>query len=222
MRLYDYFRSSASFRVRIGLNLKGITVERTPVHLTKDGGEQFSPSFSTLNPQQLVPVLEDGETVLIQSLAILEYLDETHPAPPFLPTGDDGGDDGAAAARARVRALAQIIACDLHPLDNLRVLKYLKDELGRDEDERNTWYRHWVAKGLSAFEAQLAGNDATGSFCHGDHPGLADICLVPQIFNAKRLDCPLDDYPVTMEIFDRCMEVEAFEAATPANQPDAA
>ena len=177
MRLYDYFRSSASFRVRIGLNLKGITVERTPVHLTKDGGAQFSPSFSALNPQQLVPVLEDGETVLIQSLAILEYLDETHPAPPFLPDG--------AEARARVRALAQIIACDLHPLDNLRVLKYLKDELGRDEDERNTWYRHWVAKGLSAFEAQLAGNDATGSFCHGDYPGLADICLVPQIFNAK-------------------------------------
>ena len=214
MRLFDYFRSSASFRVRIGLNLKGLSVERTSVHLTKDGGEQFSPSFSALNPQQLVPVLEDGETVLIQSLAILEYLDETHPAPPFLPDG--------AAARARVRGLAQIIACDLHPLDNLRVLKYLKDELGRDEDQRNTWYRHWVAKGLSAFEAQLAGSDATGRFCHGDHQGLADICLVPQIFNAKRLDCPLDDYPVTMAIFERCMEVEPFEAATPANQPDAA
>ncbi len=217
MRLHDYFRSSASFRVRIGLNLKGIEVERTPVHLLKDGGEQFSSGFSALNPQQLVPVLEDGDAVLTQSLAILEYLDETHPEPPFLPTGDDGG----AQARARVRALAQIIACDLHPLDNLRVLKYLKDELGLDDDQRNTWYRHWVAKGLGAFEAQLAGNDATGAFCHGDRPGLADICLAPQIFNAKRLDCPLDDYPVTMAIFERCMEVEAFDAAQPANRPDA-
>jgi maleylacetoacetate isomerase len=214
MRLYDYFRSSASFRVRIGLNLKGLEVERAPIHLLKDGGEQFSPAFSTLNPQQLVPVLEDGETVLIQSLAILEYLDETHPEPPLLP--------GGAAARARVRALAQIIACDLHPLDNLRVLKYLKDEMDQEEEARNTWYRHWVAKGLGAFEAHLAGNEATGDFCHGDAPGLADICLVPQIFNAKRLDCPLDDYPVTMAIFRRCMEVPAFDAAQPANQPDAA
>ncbi len=218
MRLHDYFRSSASFRVRIGLNLKGLDVERNSVHLTKNGGEQFSDAFSALNPQQLVPVLEDGDTVLIQSLAILEYLDETHPTPPFLPTD---GDNGGAAARARVRALAQIIACDIHPLDNLRVLMYLKNAFDLDQDQRNTWYRHWVAKGLSAFEAQLGLSDATGDFCHGNQPGLADICLVPQIFNAKRLECPLDDYPVTMAIFDRCMAIDAFEAAIPTNQPDA-
>ena len=213
MRLYDYFRSSASFRVRIGLNLKGIVPERASVHLLKDGGAQFADAFTGVNPQQLVPVLEDGDTVLIQSMAILEYLDETHPEPPFLPQG--------AAARARVRALAQVIACDLHPLDNLRVLKYLKDELGHSDDERNTWYRHWVAKGLGAFEALVAGHQATGSFCHGDQPGLADITLVPQIFNAKRLDCPLDGYPTVMAIFGNCMAVEAFDQAQPNNQPDA-
>ncbi len=214
MHLHDYFRSSASFRVRIGLNLKGIVPERTCVHLLNNGGEQYSAAFTELNPQQLVPVLEDGDTKLIQSMAILEYLDETHPEPPFLPEG--------AAARARVRALSQVIACDLHPLDNLRVLKYLKDELGHSDDERNTWYRYWVAKGLATFEAMVAGHAATGSFCHGDQPGLADITLVPQIFNAKRLDCPLDGYPVLMGIFDNCMAVEAFDQAQPNNQPDAA
>lgn len=214
MRLYDYFRSSASFRVRIGLNLKGIPVERSPVHLLRDGGEQFSEAFSDINPQQLVPVIEDEGRVLTQSMAILEYLDETHPEPPFLPK--------ATAERARVRALAQVIACDLHPLNNLRVLKYLKDELGRSEEERNGWYRHWVAKGLGAFEALLAGHPATGPFCHGDAPGLADIALVPQIFNAKRFACSLDGYPTTMAIFDRCMENDAFDAAQPSKQPDAA
>jgi glutathione S-transferase len=184
MRLYDYFRSSASFRVRIGLNLKGIVPDRTPVHLLKDGGEQFSGSFTGVNPQQLVPVLEDGDIVLIQSMAILEYLDETNPEPPFLPEG--------AAARARVRALAQVIACDLHPLDS-----------------------------LGAFEALVAGHKDTGSFCHGDEPGLADITLVPQIFNAKRFDCPLDGYPAVMAIFENCMMVPAFDKAQPDNQPDA-
>lgn len=213
MRLYDYFRSSASFRVRIGLNLKGIPVERSPVHLLRDGGEQFSESFSGLNPQQLVPVLEDGGTALTQSMAILEYLDEIRPEPPFLPE--------AFAARARVRALAQVIACDLHPLNNLRVLRYLKDVLGRSDEERNAWYRHWVAKGLGAFEALTAGHPATGEFCHGDRPGLADIALVPQIFNARRFDCPLEDYPTTMGIFERCMETEAFDLAQPSKQPDA-
>lgn len=213
MRLYDYYRSSASFRVRIGLNLKGITPERSPIHLTKNGGEQFGTEFTGLNPQQLVPVLEDGDNRLIQSMAILEYLDETHPEPPFLPEG--------AAARARVRALTQVIACDLHPLNNLRILKYLKDVLGHDEDERNAWYRHWVEVGLTAFEALLAGHPDTGRFCHGDRPTLADIALVPQIFNAKRFDCPLGRYPVTMAIFDNCMAEEAFDAAQPGNQPDA-
>ena len=213
MRLFDYFRSSASFRVRIGLNLKGIEPERRPVHLLKDGGEQFSSAFTSINPQQLVPVLVDGDHVLIQSMAILEYLDETHPEPPFLPAEP--------AARARVRALAQVIACDLHPLNNLRVLKYLKDELGRSEDERNVWYRHWVAKGLGAFESLVSANPATGRFCHGDVPGLADIALVPQIFNARRFDCPLGDYPATMAIFENCMAVPAFDAAQPERQPDA-
>ncbi|MCH8918148.1 MAG: maleylacetoacetate isomerase [Alphaproteobacteria bacterium] len=213
MLLYDYFRSSASFRVRIGLNLKGIVTERASVHLLKDGGAQFADAFTALNPQQLVPVLEDGDATLIQSMAILEYLDETHPSPPFLPQG--------AAARCRVRALAQVIACDLHPLDNLRVLKYLKDQLGRTEDQRNAWYRHWVAKGLGAFEALVAGHGDTGSFCHGAAPGLADIALVPQIFNARRFDCPLDDYPTVMAIFENCMAVAAFDAAQPDNQPDA-
>lgn len=214
MRLYDYFRSSASFRVRIGLNLKGIEPERSLIHLLKDGGEQFGAEFTGLNPQQLVPVLVDGENRLTQSMAILEYLDETHPEPPFLPDG--------AVARARVRALALVIACDLHPLNNLRILRYLKDVLGHDEDERNTWYRHWVAVGLGAFEALVAAHPDTGRFCHGDRPSLADITLVPQIFNAKRLDCPLDDYPVTMGIFEACMAEPAFDAAQPANQPDAA
>lgn len=213
MRLHDYFRSSASFRVRIGLNLKGISADRAPVHLLREGGEQFAPAFSRLNPQQLVPVLEDGEAVLTQSMAILEYLDETRPDPPFLPE--------TPAERARVRALAQVIACDLHPLNNLRVLKYLKDELGQPEEARDRWYRHWVAKGLNAFEALLAGHPDTGTFCHGERPGLADIALVPQIFNAKRFDCPLDGYPTTMGIFARCMELDAFDAAQPSKQPDA-
>lgn len=213
MRLFDYYRSSASFRVRIGLNMKGIDVERSPVHLLKDGGQQFAGSFTALNPQQLVPVLEDGDLRLIQSLAILEYLDETQPEPPFLPQG--------AAARARVRALAQVIACDTHPLNNLRILKYLKDEMGQDDEARNAWYRYWVAKGLSALEALVGGHPETGRFCHGDAPTLADIALVPQIFNAKRFDCPLDDYPATMEIFENCMAQPAFDRAQPAHQPDA-
>jgi maleylacetoacetate isomerase len=183
------------------------------VHLIKEGGQQFASAFTALNPQQLVPVLDVDGAMLTQSLAILEYLDETHPEPPFLPEG--------ALGRARVRALALSIACDLHPLNNLRVLKYLKDGLDRSEDERNAWYRHWVAVGLGAFEALLAGHPDRGRFCHGDRPGLADITLVPQIFNAKRLDCPLGDYPLTMGIFEACMAEEAFDKAQPANQPDA-
>lgn len=213
MDLYDYFRSSASFRVRIGLNLKGLSPERHFIHLTKDGGQQFGGDFTRLNPNQLVPVLTDGDAVLTQSLAILEYLDETHPVPPFLPE--------APAARARVRALALGIACDLHPINNLRVLFYLRDRMNQPEEARNAWYRHWVATGLGPLEKMLADSPATGRFCHGDVPGLADICLVPQIFNARRFDCPLDDYPTVMRIFDACMAEPAFDAAQPSRQPDA-
>jgi maleylacetoacetate isomerase len=213
MQLYDYFRSSASFRVRIGLNLKGLAPERHFVHLTRKGGEQFDPEFTRLNPQQLVPVLVDDGTAISQSLAILEYLDETHPEPPLLPR--------APLERARVRALALGIACDLHPIDNLRVLFYLRDAMGQSEEARNTWYRHWVAKGLTALEAGLADDPRTGTYCHGDVPGLADICLVPQIFNAKRFDCPLDGYRTVMRVFDNCMAHPAFDAAQPSKQPDA-
>ncbi len=213
MELYDYFRSSASFRVRIGLNLKGLAPGRHFIHLTRDGGQQFGDAFSQLNPQQLVPVLVDGDTVLTQSLAILEYLDETHPEPPLLPKGPAG--------RARVRALALSIACDLHPINNLRVLFYLKDHMSQEEEARTAWYRHWVGKGLAAFEAMLGHGAPGGRFCHGDTPGLADICLVPQIFNAKRFDCPLDGYPTAMRAFDACMAHPAFDAAQPSKQPDA-
>ncbi|MFM2130347.1 MAG: maleylacetoacetate isomerase, partial [Pseudomonadota bacterium] len=200
-------------RVRIGLNLKGLSPERHFVHLTKGGGQQFAADFTRMNPQQLVPVLVDGEEAISQSLAILEYLDETHPAPSFLP--------GSAADRARIRALSLAIACDLHPLNNLRVLFYLRDAMAQTEEARNAWYRHWVAKGLAAFETALATDRRTGAFCHGDAPTLADICLVPQIFNAKRFDCPLDAYPTVMRVFDACMKVPAFDAAQPGKQPDA-
>ena len=213
MQLFDYFRSSASFRVRIGLKLKGLAPERHFVHLTKGGGQQFDAAFTKMNPQQLVPVLVDGAEAISQSLAILEYLDETHPEPSFLP--------GSPIDRARIRALSLAIACDLHPLNNLRVLFYLKDPMGQSEDARNTWYRHWVAKGLSAFETALKEDRRTGKFCHGDTPTLADICLVPQIFNAKRLECPLDTYPSVMRVFDACMKVPAFDSAQPMKQPDA-
>lgn len=213
MKLYGYFRSSASFRVRIGLNLKNIAYDLEPVHLLRDGGEQFAASFAALNPQRLVPVLADGEQLLTQSMAILEYLDENHPEPPFLPADSSG--------RARVRALAQIIACDIHPLDNLRVLKYLTKELEVGEENRAIWFRHWIALGLGAMEEMMAGNAMTGKFCHGDTPALADICLVPQIFNARRFDTDLDGYPTVMRIFDACMALDAFDKAQPANQPDA-
>lgn len=213
MKLYGYFRSSASFRVRIGLNLKNIAYDFEPIHLLRDGGEQYSDQFAALNPQRLVPVLIDGEHLLTQSLAILEYLDESHPTPSFLPADVPG--------RARVRALAQIIACDIHPLDNLRVLKYLTKELEVGEEDRAVWYRHWIALGLGAMEDMMAGHDMTGEFCHGDSPTVADICLVPQIFNARRFDTELDGYPTVMRIFDTCMALDAFDRAQPKNQPDA-
>jgi len=209
-RLYIYFRSSASYRVRIALNLKGLDYETVAVHLVK--GEQRAAGYLALNPAGLVPALVEDGQVLTQSLAILEYLDEVHPEPPLLP--------GGAAERARIRAIAQTIACEIHPLDNLKVLKYLKHTLRVDEEAKDAWYRHWVEEGLATVEALLA-DPRTGAFCHGDTPTLADCCLVPQIFNAQRFACRLDHVPTVMRIYQRCMTLEPFQRAAPGAQPDA-
>ncbi|MVW80310.1 maleylacetoacetate isomerase [Bordetella sp. 02P26C-1] len=213
MQLYSYFRSSAAYRVRIALNLKGLPYEYLGVHLLKSGGEQFSEAYRSVNPTALVPTLVDGDVSIGQSLAIVEYLDETHPDPALLPAD--------AAGRARVRAIAQTIACDTHPLNNLRVLKYLKRELNIDDESRDAWYRHWVALGLGAVETMLANSAATGEFCHGDAPGLADICLVPQVFNARRLNCDLSAMPNVLRIDAVCRALPAFDLAAPEKQPDA-
>ncbi len=211
MQLYSYFRSSASFRVRIALGLKGLAYEYMPVHLVRR--EQLQAGFAEISPTRLVPVLKDGDAVLTQSMAIIEYLDETYPEPPLLPAD--------ALGRARVRAIAQHIACEIHPLDNLRVLSYLVREMKVSEDDKNRWYRHWVETGLEAVERALAG-PATGRFCHADAPGLADCVLVPQIFNAQRMDCRLDHVPTVMRVFEACMQLPAFDRAQPSACPDAA
>ncbi len=211
MRLHGYFRSSASFRVRIALNLKGIAFEQQTHHLRR--GEQRAPAFLALNPQGFVPALEDGGAVLTQSLAIIEYLDETVPNPPLLPA--------TPLARARVRALAQIVACDIHPIDNLRVLRYLRQPLGHDEATVQAWYNHWIAEGFTALETTLAASAETGRFCHGDTPGLADICLVPQVVNAANFKLDMAPYPTVQRIFTAAMALPAFARALPANQPDA-
>jgi maleylacetoacetate isomerase/maleylpyruvate isomerase len=210
MKLYNYFRSSASFRVRIALQLKGLPFEYISVHLAK--GQHKLPEYSAIAADNLVPNLViDGEH-LSQSMAIIEYLDEMHPEPALLPKDP--------LARARVRALAQSIACEIHPINNLRVLKYLSGTLGLSEDQKNTWYRHWVREGLEAFERQLAqGPEST--FCHGNAPSLADCCLVPQIFNAKRFDVNLEGLPRTIGAFEACMKLEAFQKAQPSACPDA-
>lgn len=211
MKLYNYFRSSASYRVRIALQLKELAYEYVPVHLAK--GEQKAPAFGAVSAEHLVPVLElDDGRRLTQSMAIIEYLDEAHPQPALLPTG--------AAGRARVRALAQIVACEVHPLNNLRVLKYLVHELKVDEPAKNDWYKHWVRLGLQAYDARLA--EQPGTFSHGDAPTLADCCLVPQIFNAQRFDCDLSELPRVMAVFDACMKLPAFQRAQPSACPDAA
>jgi maleylacetoacetate isomerase len=209
--LYNYFRSSASYRVRIALALKGLAYDYVPVHLLKK--EQLKPPFSDLSAARLVPLLQDGDQLLGQSLAIIEYLDETHPEPPLLPPGP--------AARARVRGLALDVACEIHPLDNLRVLRYLVGEMKVSEDDKNRWYRHWVETGLEAVERQLAGSPGTGRFCHGDTPTLADIVLVPQVFNAQRMDCRLDHVPTVMRVFGECMQHPAFTSTQPSACPDA-
>ncbi len=211
MKLYNYFRSSASFRVRIALALKGLAYEYVPVHLAR--GEQRQDAFAAISADQLVPVLElDDGTRLVQSMAIIEFLDETCATGPALLPRDPLG-------RSRVRALAQTVACEIHPLNNLRVLKYLTRELHVDEDAKTTWYRHWVRSGLEAFERQLAGADAS-TYCHGEAPTLADCCLVPQIFNARRFDTPLDGLPRTLAVFDACMALDAFQRAQPSACPD--
>ncbi|WP_130619900.1 maleylacetoacetate isomerase [Dyella amyloliquefaciens] len=211
--LYGYWRSSAAYRVRIALNLKGLTYESHAVHLVNNGGEQHAPDFKALNPQELVPCLVDDGRVLTQSMAIVEYLDETHPTPPLLPDDPVG--------RARVRALAQVVGCDVHPLGNLRVLQYLVNGLGLDESAKSVWSRHWIDEGLRALEAMLSGHVATGRFCHGDTPTLADICLVPQLYNAIRWKLSLDEYPTIQRIYDACQALEAFQRAAPEAQPDA-
>lgn len=213
LTLYGYWRSSAAYRVRIALHLKGLAFENRPVHLVRDGGEQHGAAYRRLNPQELVPCLLDGDVAITQSIGIIEYLEETHPTPALLP-GDPAG-------RARVRALSLAVACDIHPLGNLRVLKQLETRFGADEGQRGDWMRHWMAVGLGAFEALLTDSPATGSYCHGDKPGLADACLVPQVYNALRWKLPLDDYPTIRRIHAACGELDAFQRAAPEMQPDA-
>jgi maleylacetoacetate isomerase/maleylpyruvate isomerase len=212
MQLYNYFRSSASYRVRIALALKGLDYDYIPVHLARN--EHLQPAFAELAAARLVPLLKDGDGVLTQSLAIIEYLEETHPQPPLLPAEPLG--------RARVRALAYDVACEIHPLNNLRVLRYLVHDLKLSEDDKNRWYRHWVESGLEAVERQLRGHPSTGAFCHGDTPTLADCALVPQIHNAQRFDCRLDHVPTVMRIFEQCMRLDAFARTQASACPDAA
>ena len=213
MKLHTYFRSSAAYRVRIALNLKNIRADMAPVHLVKDGGEQFSAAYSALNPQHLVPLLEDDGALLSQSLAIIEYIDESYPLNPLMPP--------TRRERARVRSIAQAIACDIHPINNLRVLKYLGEELGVSPEQKNTWYRHWIALGLEALETRLARDPETGRFCHGDTPTIADCCLVPQLYNARRYECNLAPYPTLAAIAGRCERLPAFADARPERQADA-
>lgn len=210
MILHDYFRSSAAYRVRIALNLKGLEPERRHVHLRK--GEQHAPGYLEINSQGFVPTLVVGDTVLTQSLAIIEYLDETHPSPPLLPR--------APADRAFVRAIALAIACDIHPLNNTRVLKYLASECKLDEPARDEWYRHWIREGFAAIESQLA-KRAAGAFALGDAPTVADICIVPQVANANRLKVSLDPYPRIRAVNAACLAHAAFDRARPEVQPDA-
>lgn len=213
IRLYGYWRSSAAYRVRIALNLKELGYDNVSVHLARDGGEQHSAEFKQLNPQQRVPVLLHGNRILRQSLAIIEYLDETWPAPPLLPVGPRD--------RARVRALAQLVACDIHPLNNLSVLRFLEDNWCVPQPEREQWVRHWIAQGFRALEDMLTEGHATGAFCEGDMPSLADCCLVPQVYNAHRFSVDMTPYPTIARINAHCLAIPAFDAARPERQPDA-
>ena len=214
MKLYDYYRSSAAFRVRIALNIKGLEVEQESIHLRRK--DQRSDAYLAVNPQGLVPTfVDDDGTVVTQSMAIIEYLDESRPDPPSLMPGD-------AVGRARVRAIAAAIACDIHPLNNLRVLRHIDQVFDTDEAARNElWYKHWIAEGMGGLEGMLAGGLETGEFCHGDTPTMADCCLIPQIYNAERFGCDLSSYPTAMRINATCLELDAFQRALPEVQPDA-
>ncbi|MEG1970653.1 MAG: maleylacetoacetate isomerase [Burkholderiaceae bacterium] len=211
LKLHSYFRSSASFRVRIALNFKGLDYQTWPTHLLRGGGEQLGPAFRALNPAALVPVLEDGGRVLTQSIAIIEYLEELHPEPALLPRDP--------WARAQVRALALAVACEIHPLNNLRVLQYLGREMNASDEQKRAWARHWIETGFAQLDAMLA--PVAGRYAVGDAITLADVLLVPQVFNARRFDCRLDTVPRVMRVFDACMALPAFIAAQPARQPDA-
>jgi maleylpyruvate isomerase len=210
LKLYGYFRSSASYRVRIALAMKGLDYEQASIHLAK--GRQYAPEFSTVSPQNLVPVLEHDSQKFYQSLAIIEYLDEKFPNPPLLPT--------EASERSRVRSLALITACEIHPLNNTRVLTYLTDTLRVSDEQKNLWYSHWVTMGFTALEKRLATERQTGRFCHGNTPGLADIVLVPQVANAVRFKVNLDGFPIIRRINEHCLALEPFKKAMPQNQPD--
>ena len=213
LQLYSYWRSSAAYRVRIGLNLKGLAYDIVPVHLVHDGGRQHSPEYRDINPQQLVPVLGHGQRRLSQSLAILEYLDEMWPRPALLPS--------TARGRQRVRALSLLVACDIHPLNNLRVLQYFEQEWNVPPPERDEWVRHWIAEGFAAAEAMVADHPSTGTYCEGNTPTMADCCLVPQIYNARRFGVDMARFPTLQRIETACLELPAFDAARPERQPDA-
>jgi maleylacetoacetate isomerase len=211
--LYGYFRSSAAFRARIALNLKGITPELRFIHLLKDGGQQHTAEYKTLNPMELIPALVHDGQLITQSLAIMEYLDEIVPAPPILPKD--------ALGRARVREIAYVIACDIHPVNNLRVAQYLNREFSVSAEQQANWQRHWITVGFEALETMLSHSNDTGTFCHGDTPTVADICLIPQIFNARRVNLEVERYSTLSRIFAQAMQHPAFDAAQPKNQPDA-
>jgi maleylacetoacetate isomerase len=212
LTLYSYWRSSAAYRVRIALNIKSLPYEYKAVHLIKDGGEHKQSAYASKNPNKLVPALElsSGE-VIAESLAIIEYLEEVFPTPALLPK--------SALARAEVRSIAQAIACNIHPVNNLRILQYLEGELGSNPEQKSKWYADWIATGFSALESQLS--RCAGKFCHGNDVSLADICLVPQVYNARRFNIALDDYPTIVQVEQSCLELPAFQAASPEAQPDA-
>lgn len=213
MKLYTFFRSSASYRVRIALNIKGLTYEQVPIHLRRGGGEQLGAAYKAINPQALVPALEDNGKILTQSLAIIEYLEETHPTPPLLPTGP--------ADKALVRGMAMVIACEVHPIQNLRVLNYVKARYNQTDAQINDWAQHWIDLGLSALEQMIAAQPQRGKFCFGEMPTLADICLVPQLGNARRYGCDISKHPTILQIEKSCLALPAFADAAPEKQPDA-